>query len=64
MIVIDASHLLIATPIGVWKITESKVIKRFFEGLWVTGICNVFNSVYLLSFEKDERMCLWNEQTN
>jgi hypothetical protein len=64
MIVVDASHLLIATPKGLWKITESQVIKRSFEGLSVTGICNIIDSVYLLSFEEVSRMCVWNEQTN
>lgn len=50
MIVLNASHLLIATPIGLWEIKKYKVIKRSFIGSWVNCICNIIDFVYLLSF--------------
>jgi hypothetical protein len=49
---------------GLLKTTKDQLIKHFHKGRWVSSLCHVTDSLYLVGFREGDGLILWNEQTD
>jgi hypothetical protein len=63
IIAIDDSHYLLAAIEGLLKTTKDQLINHYHKGKWVTSLCHVTHSLYLVGFYGNG-LILWNEQTD
>ena len=46
------------------KTTKDQLINHYHKGKWVRSLCHVTHSLYLVGFNYDDGLILWNEQTD
>jgi hypothetical protein len=63
IIAIDETHYLLAAYEGLLKTTKDQLINHYPKWNWVTSLCHVTHSLYLVGFW-DDGLILWNEQTD
>jgi hypothetical protein len=62
IVAIDDTHYLLAAEEGLLKTTKDQLINRYHKGKWVTSLCHVAHSLYLVGFYGGDGLILWNEQ--
>jgi hypothetical protein len=55
---------LVAALEGLLKTTKDQLINHYHKGKWVTSLCHVTDSLYLVGFYEGDGLILWNEQTD
>jgi hypothetical protein len=63
-IVLDATHFLVVGLNGVIRTTKSVVIKHSLRDQKLSTICLIDDSVYFLNNYFENKLIVWNEQTD
>ena len=59
---INDTHYLLAAFGGLLKATMDQVINHYQKGKFVTSLCHITDSIYLVGFSN--QLIVWNEETD
>ena len=58
LLAIDATHFLLAGVLGLLKTTKTKLLRHYYPGWWVSSLCPVKYSLYLVGISN--RLIVWD----
>jgi hypothetical protein len=62
MVAINASQFLLAGVLGLLKTTKKKALRHYYSGWWVSSLCPVKHSLYLVGISN--RLIVWDLHKN